>query len=549
MRQIDLVKLYSQKRCLIIDDMPDIRVALTTMLRIFGVQQIDTAANGEQAIEICQSTHYDMVLCDYNLGPGRDGQQVLEELRYRNRLNNTSMFVMVTAESSREMVLGALEYQPDDYVTKPITSALLRTRLDRVLLRNRELFSIKQAMDEKNYAKVIFHCDERLKNNTDYRSACLQIQAEMNLRLFNFKKAEDIYKGVLAERPVIWAKLGLGKTQVAKKEYEAAERNLKDVIEVNNRYVEAHDLLADTYLARGDHLKAQAAMQQAADVSPKSVMRQRRLAALAKLNEDTEAVLKASRQAIRVARNSCYEATEDYFSLARELTELSAGAPTIAAENYIKETFEVLGRAEKRAGFDVNADLQTNAIKSRAMAVQKNIPEASRYLEKAKKLAETNKEIIKPEASIDLAESLLANGDKAAAEEVLQSLIETHPNNSQIHARVDALSDTPRSKEGRNRAAEMTKAGISSYEQKKYAEAIGIFKNAVSIFPSHLGLNLNLVQAIVAEAKENGHQQQFEGMCRRALQRVSNIDPKDPQYPRYSYLVSQIDEMFDMNVH
>src|SRR3954462_1249729 len=135
MRQIDLIKLYSQMRCLVVDDMPDVRVAIMGMLRVFGVQQIDVVANGEQAMEACINNHYHMLLCDYNLGTGRDGQQVLEELRYRNRLNNTSIFVMITAESSREMVLGALEYQPDDYVTKPITQALLRQRLDRVMLR------------------------------------------------------------------------------------------------------------------------------------------------------------------------------------------------------------------------------------------------------------------------------------------------------------------------------------------------------------------------------------------------------------------------------
>ena len=70
---------------------------------------------------MCSYKSYDIVLCDYNLGAGQDGQQLLEELRYRHKLKNTSLFVMITAESSRDMVLGALEYLPDDYLTKPIT--------------------------------------------------------------------------------------------------------------------------------------------------------------------------------------------------------------------------------------------------------------------------------------------------------------------------------------------------------------------------------------------------------------------------------------------
>ena len=62
MRQIDLIKLYSLKRCLVIDDMPDIRVAISGMLRVFGVEKIDVVANGEQAIEACNNEQYQIVL-------------------------------------------------------------------------------------------------------------------------------------------------------------------------------------------------------------------------------------------------------------------------------------------------------------------------------------------------------------------------------------------------------------------------------------------------------------------------------------------------------
>lgn len=547
MRQIDLIKLYSQMRCLVIEDMPDVRVAITGMLRVFGVQQIDIVANGEQAMDACASTHYHMVLCDYNLGPGRDGQQVLEELRYRNRLNNTSIFVMITAESSREMVLGALEYQPDDYITKPITQTLLRTRLDRVLLRHRELYSIKQAMDDKDYAAAEQRCADRLQDNTSYRSSCLQIQAEMNLRLFNFKRAEDIYKGVLQDRPVLWAKLGLGKTKVAQKEYADAERNLKEVIAEDKRVVEAHDLLADSYRGRGDNIAAQEAMQAAAEISPKSVMRQRRLAELAKLNEDTQACLEASRKVIKTARNSCYESAEDYFNLARELSDLSKQGET-GNEKHAKESFEVLQRLEKRPYFDDGAQLQSNAIKSRTMVNQSKPADAEEFLDKAKRIYEAKKEQLKPEASLELAQSLLAKGDKVAADELLTELVKNFPDDENLVARVDAISDVPKSAKGRKKVADMTKSGIDSYDKKNYTEAIGTFKNAIGIFPSHIGLNLNLVQAVLAEAKVNGEKVGFEKLCRSSLDRISNIAENDPQYARYVHLREQMEAQFKLDM-
>jgi CheY-like chemotaxis protein len=544
MRQIDLVKLYAQKKCLVVDDMPDIRVALSGMLKVFGVQDIEVVANGEQAMEICRTTHFDMVVCDYNLGPGMDGQQVLEELRFRNRLNNTSIFVMVTAESSREMVLGALEYRPDDYVTKPITSALLRTRLDKTVIRHQELIHIKQAMDEKDYAKAIVNCDSRLNDNTSYRSSCLQIKAEMSLRLLNFKQAEDIYRDVLNERPVVWAKLGLGKTLVAKKEYEEAQEKLQEVIQADRRYVEAHDLLADTYLATGDQIKAQESMQEAANISPKSVMRQRRLVALAKLNDDTDAVLKASRQAIRVAKNSCYESEDDFFNLAKELTDRSTEVPASIADQYIKESFEVLGRLQKKSYFNPSTDAQSNSLKSRAMMYQKKTEEAKEYLTKALNVVEKNKDTISATAQLDLVETLMKSGDKEKANQILHELAEKHKDNHEVLAKVDAMSENPRSTAGRERAAHMTRNGIDFYERKQYRDAIKVFRNAVEVFPVHLGLNLNLIQAIVAEIKEGGDKKQYEGVSRKALLRVSNIGSQDSQYARYQHLRKQIDEIF-----
>jgi Tfp pilus assembly protein PilF len=369
----------------------------------------------------------------------------------------------------------------------------------------------------------------------------------MNLRLFNFKRAEDIYKGVLQDRPVLWAKLGLGKTKVAQKEFADAERNLKEVIAEDKRVVEAHDLLADSYRGRGDNIAAQEAMQAAAEISPKSVMRQRRLAELAKLNEDTQACLEASRKVIKTARNSCYESANDYFNLARELSDLSKQTET-GNEKYAKESFDVLQRLEKRPYFDEGADLQANAIRSRTMVNQNKLADAEEFLGKAKDIYEAKKDQLKPEASLELAQSLMAKGDKAAADQLLSELVSKFPHDENLAARVDAISDVPKSAAGRKKVADMTKSGIDSYDKKNFAEAIGIFKNAIGIFPSHIGLNLNLVQAVLAEAKANGEKAGFEKLCRSSLDRISTIAESDPQYARYVHLREQMEAQFKLDL-
>ena len=62
LRQIDIIKMYASKKCLVIDDFPEIRGSLMRSLRNFGVESVDTAADGEEAVKLCSQNHYDIVI-------------------------------------------------------------------------------------------------------------------------------------------------------------------------------------------------------------------------------------------------------------------------------------------------------------------------------------------------------------------------------------------------------------------------------------------------------------------------------------------------------
>src|SRR6185295_9324418 len=140
MQKIDLIKIYQRKKALVIDDFPDMRGSIRRMLVNFGIADVAMASTGDEALLICENHNFDIILCDYNLGDAKNGQQILEELRYRRLLKHTSIYMMVTAETTKSMVFGALEYQPDDYLTKPFTQTVLQKRLDRLVLEKVALF-------------------------------------------------------------------------------------------------------------------------------------------------------------------------------------------------------------------------------------------------------------------------------------------------------------------------------------------------------------------------------------------------------------------------
>jgi len=137
---LDAIKIYKKKTALVIDDYPDMRGSIRRMLDSFGIIRCDTASNGEEAILKCEKNTYDVILADYNLGENKNGQQVLEELRYKNLLKNTAIYMMITAETTKDVVFGAFEYQADDYLTKPFTQGVLQKRLDRMVMEKNACF-------------------------------------------------------------------------------------------------------------------------------------------------------------------------------------------------------------------------------------------------------------------------------------------------------------------------------------------------------------------------------------------------------------------------
>ncbi|MBK8162808.1 MAG: response regulator [Gammaproteobacteria bacterium] len=73
---------FTRTRFLIVDESADTRRLLKTMLAESGAEQIDETAYAAEAIRMMAQVGYDVVLCDFHLGAGRDGQQLLEEARW-----------------------------------------------------------------------------------------------------------------------------------------------------------------------------------------------------------------------------------------------------------------------------------------------------------------------------------------------------------------------------------------------------------------------------------------------------------------------------------
>jgi two-component system alkaline phosphatase synthesis response regulator PhoP len=121
-----------ERRILLVDDEPGLRKTLSDRLRKEGYA-VETAANGDQALELARKGHYDLIILDLNL-PAKDGLQVCHELRREGR--NVAVLMLTARDTIADKITG-LKSGADDYMTKPFESAELLARMEALLRRTR----------------------------------------------------------------------------------------------------------------------------------------------------------------------------------------------------------------------------------------------------------------------------------------------------------------------------------------------------------------------------------------------------------------------------
>ena len=115
------------QRILVVDDEPAIVDAVSYALRREGFE-VDTAADGAEALETARAAPYDVLVLDLML-PDMSGMDVCRTLRSES---DVPILMLTARDAEVDRVLG-LELGADDYVTKPFSVAELVSRVRAVV--------------------------------------------------------------------------------------------------------------------------------------------------------------------------------------------------------------------------------------------------------------------------------------------------------------------------------------------------------------------------------------------------------------------------------
>jgi CheY-like chemotaxis protein len=118
------------KRILICDDDPVILRLLQVNLELEGFEVL-LGHNGEEAVEIAQTEHPDLIILDIMM-PRMDGYQACEKLKNLDDTKDIPV-VFLSAKAQQSDIEKGKSYGVADYITKPFDPNDLIDVLDRLL--------------------------------------------------------------------------------------------------------------------------------------------------------------------------------------------------------------------------------------------------------------------------------------------------------------------------------------------------------------------------------------------------------------------------------
>jgi class 3 adenylate cyclase len=171
--------MLHEARLLVVDDSKMMRMGISRSLRQLGVQCIEEAGHGRQALERLAAEPFDLMLLDVEM-PEMTGLQVLAQMQQHPRLKGFPVIV-ISGGQDIEDVVRCIEMGADDYLPKPFSQVLLKARLtssiEKKRLRDMEQLQRQQLQQQHEQLEMEQKKTEELLLNILPRSVSQRLKA------------------------------------------------------------------------------------------------------------------------------------------------------------------------------------------------------------------------------------------------------------------------------------------------------------------------------------------------------------------------------------
>jgi FimV-like protein len=526
-----LGKELARKRVLLIDRHPSARNSLRIMLSSLDISAVHNAGTTAEVLRQVKANRFDILLSDYILDDGRDGQQLLEELRQQHLISLSTVFIIITSERAYHNVVSVAELGPDDYLIKPFTADQLQGRLVRAVYKRQFFGKVYEHLDNGSFVEALAACEVLIGRDGGFLYDTLRLKGEILNALGRYDEAQTVYQQVLENRMVPWARMGLAIALRGQEQLVEAEALGESIVEDFPEYLAAYDFVAGVREEMGKLAEAQEMLHQAAVISPNNSLRQRMVGDVAVRNDDLDAAEKAYGKVLDRHRGSSLKNIDDYTNLSRVMLDRghTEGAKKVSQE--LRRDW----RGSKQG------ELAALVMESLCAEKEGEPAKAKQALDKALTLqnalqAEGKEGSVSQKLSVDLARACLASGDEATAQEILRKVAaENHEDRSMIAHIQGVFAKTGNEAAGQALLAQVGKEIVELNNRGVLAARSGDLEASVQLLIEaaervpNLQFLVNATKAIFTLLERKGWD---EEMAERGLRYLQMAQTKDMRNAR-----------------
>ncbi|MCB6182687.1 response regulator [Leeia sp. TBRC 13508] len=520
----------SEAKYLIVESMPEARQTLVNALTTLGITKVEHVGRSDDALQRISNGQYDVVLCELTINHRYDGLYLLDELRTKQLIKPSMVFMMVSAEASSRLVVSAAELSPDEYLLKPFSAEALRLRIERAFYKKQHFRLVDEAIAKKDYAKALALCDIRIKDSDLFSGEFLKLKARLYFQMGDAKLAGEIYRMILAKKPLPWAQIGLGKALFLQGLPEKAQHVFEEVIASYPFAMEAYDGLANCMIARNDTLGAQALLQKALNLSPAMIVRLRQFGAVARSNEDWERVAFAYASSIDLGQFTFHHHPLDYAQLSH--AQLAQG-DYHAAEQSMLKLAKVFDTPESKLLYKV--------AQGRITFGRGELRKANQWIDEAISQVKQSKERVSETVVIELAGACYATDRQEEAGALIEEVLLNHADRTEVMMHVELMFRSIGHEEHgkalivkhRSAIEEMNRFAAFMKEKGDLEGAVLHFLAAVGDRPHNVTILLNAINALLAFVENNGWHENYLSIAKEYLGRIEKISPSNSRYLQF----------------
>lgn len=532
----------SEIKALLIEPHSGMRLSLHNMLNLCGITKVEHALTAGTALRAIQTKPFDLVLCEYDLGVGQDGQQLLEDIRHHKLAPLSTIFIMVTAERAYAKVVSAAELAPSDYLLKPFTADMLLERVIRALEKRKAFVEVYSLMDQGAPRDAIDACLEGEKLFPKYAVDFMRLRAELHVALGEAVEAEEIYTVLYELKTVAWAKLGLAKTLYMQGRFEEAEEILKVLVEENSKYMDAYDWLAKTHEAIGELPQAQEVLDAAVTVSPHAVRRLRKLGEIALQTGDLETAEATLKKVVSKAKFSEFRDPEDHVKLVDALVK----------------------RGDHDQAKSVIRDLEKSMVGMKKTVACKAISSAmvhagtgdARLRDELDAAVAASREDIglSNDLKLGLAKSCLDNDLEDAASEVIMDVMRNAPNQAMVSKAMGVFENAGKGHLGKELAQRSQKEvmdlvalGVQKAKAGDFRGSVDLMSAAARKSPENTQVVMNAALAALKCLENMGWDHQTGTQARQFIESAARLDPMNPRLKAIRGLYDELQKKYGID--